>query len=223
MKGTTRVYANRIAAVCCLAALPVVARHNALAPASTASPAIVRTLAPTRAQASQPAHSARAEKPAQAWLGFGIACGDCELMTRNGMSTWSFRRPPVVAEVTPGSPAARAGLRAGDTLIALDGVSLVAEAGGVRLSRLEPGQRLTLAYRRGYAGSATLVSAKQPEREAPQEPGGPGFTGTVGGADIEVRGPGMTRVTLDKATGALEINVQDVTVRVRPSLQKDRR
>jgi S1-C subfamily serine protease len=131
MPGITWTHANRIAAVCCLAAVPLLARHN------------------TPVQRNQ---SERLAKPAPAWLGFGIACGDCELMTRNGVSVWSFRRPPVVAEVTPGSPAARAGLRTGDTLIALDGVSLVAEAAGERLSRLEPGQRLTLAYRRGHAG-----------------------------------------------------------------------
>jgi membrane-associated protease RseP (regulator of RpoE activity) len=219
MKRINWTHANRIAAVCCLAAVPVVARHSA----PGASPASARTPASTRAQAAQPVRSARAERPAQAWLGFGIACGDCELMTRNGVSTWSFRKPPVVAEVTPGSPAARAGLRAGDTLIALDGVSLVAEAGGMRLSRLEPGQKLTLAYRRGYEGSARLVSARQPESDAPQEPRGAGFTGTVAGADIEVWGPGRTRVTLHKATGVLEISMQDVTVRIRPSAPKDKR
>ena len=196
MKGITRVYFNRIAAVCCLAAVPALSRYDA------------------PAQAAQPAHSARVEKPAKAWLGFGIACGDCELTTRSGMSTWSFRRPPVVAEVTAGSPAARAGLRAGDTLIALDGVSLVAEAGGERLSRMEPGQKLTLAYRRGYAGTATLVSTKKPESDAPDEAGPLTFSGTVGGTEIEVRG-GTTEVTADKAAGTLEIRGRDITVRVR--------
>jgi C-terminal processing protease CtpA/Prc len=205
MKGTTRVYANRIAAVCCLAAVPIVARHDATALASPQAQA---------AQAAQAAHSARTEKPAQAWLGFGIACGDCELFTRNGLSSWSFRKPPVVAEVTPGSPAARAGLREGDTLIALDGVSLVAEAAGERLARLEPGQKLTLAYRRGYAGSATLMSAKQPESDPPDEAGPLTFSGTVGGTEIEVRG-GKTHVTMDKAAGTLEIRGRDITVRVR--------
>ncbi|MFI5244873.1 MAG: PDZ domain-containing protein [Gemmatimonadales bacterium] len=212
MKGTTRVYANRIAAVCCLAAVPIVARHNALWPMR--SPALTPTLTSAPAQAAQQTHPARAEKPAQAWLGVGIACGDWELMTRNGTYTWSFRKPPVVAEVTPGSPAARAGLREGDTLIALDGVSLVAEAGGVRLSQLEPGQKLTLAYRRGYAGSVTLVSAKQPESDPPDEAGPLTFSGTVGGTEIEVRG-GKTHVTLDKEAGTVEIRGRDITVRVR--------
>jgi membrane-associated protease RseP (regulator of RpoE activity) len=214
MKGTTRVFANRIAAVCCLATVPVVARHNVFFAAAARSPAPAPSGQSLSGQA-QAAHSARAEKAAQGWVGFGLLCdGQCEMVSRNGTGTWTFRSAPIIAELSPGSPAALAGLRVGDTLIALDGVSMIAEAAGVRLARLEPGQKLTMTYRRGTAGTATIVTSTQPEGDPADGAGPLAFSGTLGGTEIEVRG-GRPQVTMDKSAGTLEISGREITVRVR--------
>jgi hypothetical protein len=186
MQGFNRGLPNRVASLFCLGVIPIVAQQGVAA-----------------------------AKPTQAWLGFGVACGQCELTSHKGTAIWSFRRPPVVAEVSPGSPAAQAGLRVGDTLIALDGVSLVTEMGGVKLGRLEAGQRIRLAYRRGYEGSAMLVSAKQPESVETDEAGPVQFSGVVGRSEVEVRGDGA-RVLSDR-NGVLEISVRGMTVRVKPA------
>ncbi len=189
MQRFNRVLTNWVASVFCLGVIPIVAQQGVAA-----------------------------AKQTPAWLGFGVACGQCELTSHKGTAIWSFRMPPVVAEVSPGSPAAAAGLRVGDTLIALDGVSLVTEMGGVRLGRLEAGQRIRLAYRRGYEGSATLVSGKQPERVETDEAGPVQFSGVVGGSEVEVRGEGA-RVLSDR-NGVLEISVKGMTVRVRPAARR---
>lgn len=185
MKGFNRALANRIASVFCIGAVPFVAQQGVT--------------------------SAR---PAVAWLGFGVACGQCELTSHKGSAIWSFRSAPVVAEVSPGSPAALAGLRVGDTLIALDGVSLVTEMGGVRLGKLEPGQTIRMAFRRGYEGSATLVSGRQGEGSDADEAGPVQFSGAVGGSSVEVRGEGAK--VLSDRNGVLEISGRGITVRVRP-------
>lgn len=52
--------------------------------------------------------------------------------------------PPIVARLVDGAPAARAGVQAGDTLLALDGVSLVSEAGRRSLETLRAGEPVTL-------------------------------------------------------------------------------
>lgn len=185
MRTFNRVLANRVGSLLCLGVIPIVAQQGV--PSAKQEPG---------------------------WLGFGLACGQCELMRQKGTTTWSFRKPPIVAEVSPGSPAARAGLRVGDTLMALDGVSLVTEDGGARLGKVEAGQRIRLAYRRGYEGSATLVSGKQPSVAEGDEAGPVQFSGTLGGTEIEVRGEGA-RVLSDQGTGTLDITGRNITVRVK--------
>jgi membrane-associated protease RseP (regulator of RpoE activity) len=55
----------------------------------------------------------------------------------------------VVMGVYPESPAARAGLQSGDTILRLNGAPAVPEALERFLSRLEPGNRVSVTYRRG--------------------------------------------------------------------------
>ncbi|MFI5311334.1 MAG: PDZ domain-containing protein, partial [Gemmatimonadales bacterium] len=170
MRQSARVYANGIAAVVCLAAVGAGVQRSGV-----------------QAAGGQGARSA-----SPAWMGFGIRCGnECEMVGRaGGRSTWTFRAAPVVVEVSKGGPAEMAGLRVGDTLIALDGISLVTESGGNRLGRIEAGERVRVGYRRGYAGEANLVAARQPAGDPGEEAGLLGFSGSVAGADVEVRGAG---------------------------------
>lgn len=52
--------------------------------------------------------------------------------------------PPIVARLVDGAPAAEAGVQPGDTLVALDGVSLASEAGRRSLGTLRAGEPVTL-------------------------------------------------------------------------------
>ena len=92
---------------------------------------------------------ARAEPPYE--LGLELTCGFfCGWRRGEGDSViWRGQHPPKVARVAAGGPADRAGIRAGDVLLLLDGHSFVGEKGGRALGRLGPGRPLTLQYLRG--------------------------------------------------------------------------
>jgi S1-C subfamily serine protease len=66
-----------------------------------------------------------------------------------GGAYWSFPQPPVVEQVEPGSPADLAGLRQGDVLTRIDGVSLTAREGGRHLAAVDAGETVELTYTRG--------------------------------------------------------------------------
>jgi S1-C subfamily serine protease len=71
----------------------------------------------------------------------------------------------LVQEVAPGSPAAKAGLRPGDLVVAIDGQS-VADYGelGARIRAHKPGDQVTLKVVRG--GSETTITATLSQRPA---------------------------------------------------------
>ena len=74
------------------------------------------------------------------------------------------RRGALVAEVTPGGPADRAGLRAGDAILALNGEPLASSADLTRrVGQARPGERLRLeVLRDGRALALELVAAQRP-------------------------------------------------------------
>ena len=154
-------------------------------------------------------------------MGIGVACDQCELTDSAGSTTWSFRSPPVVAEIWEGGPAAEAGLRVGDTLIAIDGVSLTTASAGERLGRLAAGEQVQLSYRRGHAGSATFTLARWSMGDS-DESDPLRFSGAVGANEIEVRGD-RAHVKAPDATGMLEIRGTNLTVTVRPAAREARR
>lgn len=97
----------------------------------------------------------------EGWLGFAIDCQNCGQDESTGV--FRFREPPVVTGVEPGSPAARAGLRPGDRLTHVDGVSLTARAGWPRFYAVQPGEAVRLTYARdGRTHQVTLTALRQP-------------------------------------------------------------
>lgn len=114
------------------------------------------------------ASSAAAQEPAAAppgWLGVWLHCDSCVVPERAGQRTWRFHALPVIVEVLANSPAGRAGLAAGDTLVRIDGVALDSDEGGRRFGALREGQRVTLVVRRNGAERAVgVVPGRRPEQ-----------------------------------------------------------
>ncbi|HUH13087.1 MAG TPA: PDZ domain-containing protein, partial [Longimicrobiales bacterium] len=125
--------------------------------------------------------------------------------------------------VEEGGPAWRAGLRAGDRLLRIDGHELTSPEGGKALGALAPGQRVTWTYARGGRTATTLMEAAAPaprhaDLPAPPPPAGPDsplrYSGRVGDTLVEARG-GPVSVVEDPATGEIVVRSGEVWVRVR--------
>jgi hypothetical protein len=100
-------------------------------------------------------------------LGLGVQCSRCSVSSGRRAQAWSFHEPPVIITVDVDGPAHRALLRRGDTLTAMDGVDLTTPQGGRAFGSIEPGQRVTLSYRRaGTERRAALVAVAQPDASA---------------------------------------------------------
>jgi hypothetical protein len=72
---------------------------------------------------------------------------------------WRFGQYPSLFSVDPGSPADDAGLRRGDVLLKIDGVSLLTAEGARRFSGVEPDQTVTWTFRRGGSEQTVRVRA----------------------------------------------------------------
>jgi hypothetical protein len=110
----------------------------------------------------------------------------------------------LVEAVVPGSPAERAGVRAGDVLVAIDGDRAPARRLHLVAGRLSPGDSVRIIVQRGSAARQVMVVAdRRPDQPPPvllaPVPAGPGGAGPV----IQVRGDTIiaTRVPMG-LTGA---------------------
>jgi hypothetical protein len=156
------------------------------------------------------------------WFGFGIQCRDCGVSDVNGRPEYRFRQAPTVVNVEPGTPAAGAGMRRGDRLTHVDGVSLTTAAGWRRFAAIQPGQRVAWTYTRdGRRLQSTMAALRRPDAGRTPTAATPAqaqrlrYSGTVGGAQVEVRGAPVT-VSTDPRTGETIIRSADTTVRIRP-------
>jgi S1-C subfamily serine protease len=97
----------------------------------------------------------------EGWLGLGINCNNCGNDGSSGV--FRFREPPTVMSVEPNSPTGRAGMRPGDQLTHVDGVSLTSEQGWPRWHAIKPGQEVRLTYTRdGRSHHATISALSRP-------------------------------------------------------------
>lgn len=81
------------------------------------------------------------------------------LALRREGTSWKFSEYPSLFSVDPGSPADGVGLRRGDVLLRIDGISLLTAEGARRFSQVEPGQAVALTYRRGGAERTVRIQA----------------------------------------------------------------
>ena len=102
-------------------------------------------------------------RPRRPRLGVALECKGCRSETLPGdKERWVHLSPPALTEVVPGGPAARAGLRAGDTLTAIDNFPITGREAGERLGAIEPGRPMRWTVRRdGRLRSVTII----PDRE----------------------------------------------------------
>jgi membrane-associated protease RseP (regulator of RpoE activity) len=115
------------------------------------------------------------------WLGLSFRCTGCQVQLEgNSARTWTFPEPPTIVSVEGGSPAARAGLRRGDRIVSIDGLSLMSAAGGARFGSVSPGQSVLLGYERGSTtgtvvfktGTRALVGSAPDTSRSPAGVGG---------------------------------------------------
>ena len=86
-----------------------------------------------------------------------------ELFRGLGFQFWTPPVPPVLGPVTPDGPAARAGLAAGDRIVAIDGVAMSDFRQIVEYISARPGERITIDYRRGGATHSVPVTVANEE------------------------------------------------------------
>jgi S1-C subfamily serine protease len=108
----------------------------------------------------------RSAQDPRAWLGFTFALEQRSTAERrDGASDTRTSRTVTVGQVHPGSPAERAGLRTGDTILSVDGREDVSRAFADR--RLAPGDEVRLRLRRdGRERSVSLRAVERPAEMA---------------------------------------------------------
>jgi hypothetical protein len=176
-----------------------------------------------------------------AWFGFGLSCGDCGFAPSTLKASkrvkgvgpqWKFSTPPEIYSVDASSPADAAGLRRGDILTSIDGVSLTTTQGGRKFGDVVPGQRVRLGYRRGAERHFVyLIAERRPEYTPRPDSYRLGttapvarsaqrlrYSGSIGGADVEVRGVGS--VVVNSSGDEIIITTGDTTVRIRAGVKK---
>ena len=86
-----------------------------------------------------------------------------ELFRGLGFQFWTPTVPPVLGPVTPDGPAARAGLAAGDRIVAIDGVPMNDFRQIVEYISARPGERVNIDYRRGGVTHSAAVAVASEE------------------------------------------------------------
>ena len=170
------------------------------------------------------------------WFGFSIRCNGCGWSTSSSDASpvWEAEEVPVLSRVDAESPAGRAGLRAGDRITHIDGLSLMSREGGRRFGRVRPGQRVRLTVKRGNTTlHPVLVVGTRPEMRAaiasvaprtPRTPPTPStrrqlrYTGQLDNVSVEVWSAGGP--TVDKIGDTMVITVGTSVVRIKVDPKK---
>ena len=145
-----------------------------------------------------------------AWFGLALECRDCA----GGQPTATSRERPIVARVTPGGPADRASIQAGDTILATDGKEL---SESELRSRLAAGPartalRLLVGGVRGRS-TVTVTAENSPIALLDRDSLPIRYRGEYAEVTVEVITPSAPVVTRD-STGAMLIRVGEHIIRL---------
>jgi C-terminal processing protease CtpA/Prc len=93
------------------------------------------------------------------WIGVGLSCPTCGASLGLQVTT-PFRAYPEIAEVTADSPAAKAGIKVGDVILAIDDVSITSTEGSTLFRDVKPNQKVKiLLIRNAEVITVTLTAA----------------------------------------------------------------
>ena len=205
-------------------------------PPTAAAPAV----APEPGYVAMPATPVAPTVPAalavpRGWFGFSIRCNGCGwVLSEPGRApVWESDEPPELAMVAAESPAGRAGLRSGDRLTHIDGISIMTREGARRFGRVKPGQRVRLTVRRGMATlTRELTLSSRPEVRAAIAAAGPRttirpslrrelrYTGELDNVSVEVWSTGGP--TVEKIGDTMVITTGSSVVRIKVDPKKTR-
>ena len=200
-------------------------------PKAPAPAAVPRAAVPTDAVPAAPAAPLPAPPPKatpRGRLGFSVTCTRCEVHLSESAEAprWMFSEPPAVERIEVNGPAAAAGLRGGDVLTHIDGISLTTEAGGERFGAVEPGDTVTFRFlRNARSGEVQIVAQGRSWVAAPAPaprvaervvtagtaPEPTRFSGVLGDAHVVVSGG---PITVTRTDTEIVIRSQDITVRI---------
>jgi hypothetical protein len=97
------------------------------------------------------------------WFGIGLDCGDCKWVAVQDSVVWRSSEFPTIYNVDQDSPADKAGLRRGDMLTEINGLSLLSDEGGQLFGSVKPGQPVKWTFQReGETRTAVVVAAARP-------------------------------------------------------------
>jgi membrane-associated protease RseP (regulator of RpoE activity) len=157
--------------------------------------------------------------------GFALECTGCsrseQMSGAPPVAVWHYTEYPRVVRVAPGGSAESAGVKEGDVITAIDGMSLLTYAGALRFSAVRAGDSVTLTVDRKAKGKLLdlkLVLQRGPLatlRPSPVDPRVKQFTSRVGDTDVDVWGNDPV-VTSTDSTGATIITIGGTTVRIAP-------
>jgi hypothetical protein len=179
------------------------------------------------------------------WFGFSIRCNDCGWSSRRPgeAPVWESDEAPELSMVAAESPAGRAGLRAGDRLTHIDGLSILSREGARRFGGVEPGQKVRLTVRRGGSTMTkelrlgrrpeyrAVIAAETPRPpiavRAATPPRPPAmrrelrYTGSLDNVTVEVWSPGGPSVEKIGDTMIITVGASVVRIKVDPKSKRD--
>ena len=154
-------------------------------------------------------------------FGFALECSGCTRDRPEGESmlpVWHYTDYPRVVAVAPGGAAERAGIREGDVLMSVDGMSILSSDGARRFSSARVADNIRLTLDRGGKSFDAELSPRlgrggfgrgdRPTREpVPRE-----YSGRVGDVTVDATGNEPVVATTD-SLGVLTLRIGGTVVR----------
>jgi membrane-associated protease RseP (regulator of RpoE activity) len=164
--------------------------------------------------------------PRPVLLGFALECVSCRATGRGGrgiagggrgsLGVWHYDEYPRVAAVMAGGAAQLAGIRTGDVVMSIDGMSLLSDEGALRLSELRAGDTVHLSLDRGGKSvPVDLVLRRMGGRGmVPDVPANTSdFTTRAAGVQVDVWSDSRVVESTD-STGATILRIGNTVVRL---------